>query len=287
MELKETRHHEVSPPVALVRFREGLYATIRRGISLAGGLVRAHSPVLIKPNICTIDDETGFSVTDIEVVRTVIRLLLEADSTTSVRVVESDSQSKFAVEAFHKFGYTQMFNEFQMNGYDVDLIDLSRQPLIKVELDGEYFRELELHEILTEPHLLVSVAVAKTHCLTSITGAVKNLFGLLPRKDKSFYHSQIDDVIVDLVQFIRPQLSIVDARVGIEGWNGPRIERIGAFIVGRDPVGVDAVLSRLLGFDPQQSSHLVRCSERGLGTLTPALVGNPLDALSIRLSTSE
>ncbi len=62
-----------------------------------------------------------------------------------------------------------------------------------------------------------SVAVAKTHGLTNITGVIKNLFGLLPRKNKSFYHPHINDVIIDLNRFVKLGLCIVDAIVGMEG----------------------------------------------------------------------
>ena len=173
-------------PVALVKYQNSLYETLKRGTELAGGLQHLRSPILIKPNICTIKDGTGFSVTKADIVRVTTELVLESDANASVMIVESDSQSKFAMDAFKKFGYDKMAQEFQEQGSDVRLVDLSSEPLAKIDMKGEYFRETELNEELTRPHSLISVAVAKTHYLTFLTGVLKNLFGLLPRKDQQY-----------------------------------------------------------------------------------------------------
>jgi uncharacterized protein (DUF362 family) len=50
----------------------------------------------------------------------------------------------------------------------------------------------------------------------ALTGVIKNLFGLLPRKRKIFYHPEdnstdFNNVIVDLARFLTPNLCIVDA----------------------------------------------------------------------------
>jgi uncharacterized protein (DUF362 family) len=281
--MKTVRMSTRDRTVALVRYHEELYGTLQHGISLIGGLDHIRSPVLIKPNICTINDGTGVSVTDVDLVRTVAQLVLDSKPSASLRVVESDSQSKFAMEAFQKFGYDRMVKDFQKIGADVDLVDLSNGPLARVDMHGEYFGETELHEALIRPHSLISVAVAKTHYLTFITGALKNLFGLLPRKDQSFYHSSIDSVIADLARFVTTDLSIVDARTAVEGWNGPNTKEVGAFVIGRSPVSVDSVLTRLLGFSPEHVSHLRKLGAGEIGSLEPAIVGETLESLAVKL----
>jgi uncharacterized protein (DUF362 family) len=271
--------------VALVKHSGEIGESIQRGLSLIDGLDGLQSPVLIKPNICTIKDGTGSSVTDVRLVEAIARIIHEYDSSLSVRIVESDSQSKFAKDAFQKFGYSDMVDKMQQDGHDIDLIDLSGQPLVTVKLDGEYFKDLEIHEVLTKPHSLVSVAVAKTHYLTFLTGALKNLFGLLPRKDQASYHSHIDSVIADLARYVSTDLSIVDARIAVEGWNGPETKKVGVFVLGREPVSVDAVLTRLLGFRPDLVSHLMKLASEELGGLNPEVVGEQLDKLSVKLKS--
>ena len=270
--------------VALVKYKEDISSTLEEGLGHIGGFGDLKSPVLIKPNICTINDGTGHSVTDIEVVKAIIDLLLEINSKLSIKIIESDSQSKNAGEVFVKFGYTKFCEDKQNSGFDITTADLSRLPLSKISFDGEYFNDPELPDILTSPHYFISIAVAKTHGLSYITGALKNLFGVLPRKDMSVYHKQIHEIITDLARLLRPELNIVDARVGVEDWNGPKTHRIGAFILGRQPVSVDATMTHIFELDPLDVSHLVKSSKHNLGVLDPSVIGESIEEVSVKFS---
>jgi uncharacterized protein (DUF362 family) len=270
--------------VALVKYKENIRSTLEEGLGHIGGFGDLKSPVLIKPNICTIKDGTGHSITDIEVVKSIIDLLLETDAKLSIKIIESDSQSKNAEEAFVKFGYTKFCEGQQDSGFDVTTVDLTSVPITKISFDGEYFKDPELPDILTSPHYFISVAVAKTHELSYITGVLKNLFGVLPRKDMSFYHKQIHEIITDLARIITPELNIVDARVGVEDWNGPITHNIGAFILGRQPVSVDATMTRIFELDPLDVKHLVKSSKHDLGALDSIVVGESIEELSMKFN---
>ncbi len=270
--------------VALVKYRKDIRSTLEQGLGHLGGFGKLKSTVLVKPNICTIKDGTGHSVTDIEVVKAVVELLLETDSKLSIKIIESDSQSKNAEEVFVKFGYTKFCEDKQNSGFDVTTVDLSRLPLSKISFDGKYFKDPELPDILTSPHYFISVAVAKTHELSYITGVMKNLFGVLPRKDMSVYHKQIHEIITDLARILRPELNIVDARVGVEDWNGPKTHRIGAFILGRQPVSVDAIMTRIFELDPFDVGHLVKSSKHNLGVLDPLVIGESIEGVRVKFS---
>jgi len=271
--------------VALIKDRNSIRNSLEEGLEFLGGFGFLKSPVLIKPNICTMNDGTGHSVTDIKVVKALIDLILEKDDSLSIKIIESDSQSKNAEDAFDKFGYKEHCGEMRDAGFDVSTMNLSRVPLAKIDFDGQYFKNPELPEVLMEPHYFISVAVAKTHYLSYITGALKNLFGVLPRKDMSFYHSKIHDVITDLARIIKPELNIVDARVGIEDWNGPTTHNIGAFILGKKPVSVDATMVQIMGLDPFEVRHLVHCRNHDLGNFHPAVVGESLESIKTKFNS--
>ncbi|MFW9910411.1 MAG: DUF362 domain-containing protein [Candidatus Thorarchaeota archaeon] len=271
--------------VALIKDRNGIKETLEEGLELLGGFGALKSPVLIKPNICTMKDGTGHSVTDINVVKALVHLILEVDDNLSIKIVESDSQSKNAEDAFDKFGYKEYCSEMRNLGFDISTLNLSRVPLAKIDFEGQYFKNPELPEILASPHYFISVAVAKTHYLSYITGALKNLFGVLPRKDMSFYHSRIHDVITDLARIIKPELNIVDARVGIEDWNGPTTHNIGAFILGKHPVSVDATMVLMMGLDPLEVRHLVQCSNHDLGNIHPVVVGESIETVKEKFNS--
>jgi len=236
--------------VALVNYEGDVRKALEEGVELIGGFGVLKSPLIVKPNICTHVDKTGFAVTNVEVVEALVKLVLKVDESLSIKIVESDSESKFADEAFEK-----------------------------------YFNNPKFPDIIVRSGYFVSLAVAKTHPLTFVTGALKNLFGLLPRKDQSFYHAHINDVIVDLNRFVRPDLCIVDARMGLEGWEGPKTRRIDVFIVGRKPASVDATMARVMGFEPEKIHHLAKAEKCELGTLDPKVLGKRLKSAKVKFSS--
>ncbi|MFW9787827.1 MAG: DUF362 domain-containing protein [Candidatus Thorarchaeota archaeon] len=270
--------------VALVKYKDSVKQAIEEGLSHIGGFGLLESPVLIKPNICTISDGTGYSVTRVETVKALTEILLETDENLSIRIIESDSQSKFAEDAFQKFGYTKLCSDMRTSGFDVSTVDLSKAPKISLSFLGDYFENPELPEILFGAGYFISVAIPKTHYLSFVTGVLKNLFGVLPRKDQAFYHSRINEVISDLARIIRPQLSIVDARVGVEGWNGPKTRNIDAFIVGHSPVSVDSTMARIMGFEPEQIHHIMTTYDYDLGTIQPDILGDSIDSIAVKFN---
>ncbi len=268
--------------VALVKSDDNISNALKRGIDLLGGFGVLKSPFIIKPNICTITDKTGFATTDVKAVQALIDLVHREDGNLQIRIVESDSESKFADEAFQKFGYADLEKKYAELDFDISLVNLSHSPTNLVEFDGLYFKDPEIPKIVVGPKYFVSVAVAKTHGLTFITGALKNLFGLLPRKDQSFYHRHINEVIVDLNRLAKPDLCIVDARVGLEGWEGPKTRCLDLIVLGRKPVSVDATVARIMGFNPERIRHLVEAEKYGLGSLHPEVLGASIQSVMVK-----
>jgi uncharacterized protein (DUF362 family) len=274
-------------PVALAKYAGNIEKTLAGGLELIGGFGILRSPVILKPNICTIADTTGYACTDVGVVEALIRLILNWDSSVTIQIVESDSENKFADKAFKKFGYTRLEAQMQREGFDVSLVDLSHIPTVRVPFTGRYFDSPELPEIITGPHYVISLAVAKIHSLTGITGTLKNVFGLLPRKHKASYHPQINEVVVDLNQWVQPDLCIVDARVELAGWNGPASRCLDTFILGKNPASVDATMARTMGLEPERIRHVVQASAHDLGTLTPPLRGQTIEEVIKRRAPSQ
>jgi uncharacterized protein (DUF362 family) len=283
--------------VALVKHKGDLSVasrsrTLKEAIQLIGGFGSLKSPFVIKPNLCTAPfwDISRFATTNVKMVEAVATLALREDDGLSVKIVESDSVDKFADETtFAKYGYKDLEERLRVSGLNVSLVNLSQPPFVKVKHDGLYLKELELHKLLTEPKYFVSVALAKTHAITYITGTVKNLFGLLPKKDKKTYHPkdktlEFNQLIIDLTKLATPDLCIIDAIVGMEGVVTGRPKRINALIVGRDPVSVDATMTRLMGLEPERIYHLVEAEKHGLGTLNPKVVGDSLESMVVEFN---
>lgn len=271
--------------VAFLKCRESFRETLWEAINLIGGLNELGSPLILKPNICTGNDHTGCANVKVEVIEALVDHILRENKGIEIRIVESDSMSKYADKAFEKYGYRAYVDRLSSQGVNISLNNLSGSPLTRFNYDGHYFKNPELPAILADAGAFVSVALAKTHSLTMITGALKNLFGLLPRKDQSFYHPKIHEVILDLNRMFRSSLCLIDGRVGLEGVISGNPRSLGCIILGRNPVSVDATMARAMGFDPEKIRHIVEAERHGLGSLHPKVVGDDLETFRVEFKT--
>ena len=131
----------------------------------------------------------------------------------------------------------------------------------------------------------------KTHVLMSMTGAVKNLFGVLPGLSKVGYHAthpsqeQFADVLLDLAEYVRPRLSIMDGVLAMEG-DGPGASgtprHAGVLLVSDSPLALDAAAAALIGLPLASNPVLLAAQRRGLRPSyieEVELLGEPLEAL--------
>jgi uncharacterized protein (DUF362 family) len=130
------------------------------------------------------------------------------------------------------------------------------------EIDGE---RLFIPDIV-QSHQVINLCVMKTHFRSTISGALKNFWGFLESGREKF-HGDLARKIAQIHSLIPSRLHIMDAVVAMEG-NGPKSGRpkeVGLILASRDPVALDAVAARLMGFDPDAIEHIQVCAERGLG----------------------
>jgi len=107
-----------------------------------------------------------------------------------------------------------------------------------------------------EADVIINLPKLKTHSLTLLTCAVKNMFGVIPGFRKAELHKlfpkpvEFAEMLVHLYKLVTPSINIVDAVVAMEG-NGPSSGRpfdLGVLLAGEDGVAVDTVASRMIGF---------------------------------------
>jgi uncharacterized protein (DUF362 family)/Pyruvate/2-oxoacid:ferredoxin oxidoreductase delta subunit len=125
-----------------------------------------------------------------------------------------------------------------------------------------------------EADLVINLPKLKTHTFALYTGAVKNLFGVIPgmRKRELHYRAPgIEDfsrVLVDVLELVQPGLTIMDGILGQEG-SGPGAggtpHRYACLAASTDPVALDAVITQAMGYRPGEVRHLVQASARRMG----------------------
>ncbi len=132
---------------------------------------------------------------------------------------------------------------------------------------------------------VVNIAKLKTHGLTILTAAVKNLYGLIPGFRKSVLHSifvsplHFSEFIADYYYAVKDYVSfsIVDAVVSMEG-SGPaagKLRETGYLIGGINAVAVDVACCKLIGMKPENIPYLKIYGER-YGLPEIALAGDEL-----------
>jgi uncharacterized protein (DUF362 family) len=101
---------------------------------------------------------------------------------------------------------------------------------------------------------------------------MKNWYGILGGQ-RPRLHQRIHESLVDLADFMRPTLTIIDAyrvllRNGPTGGNLEDVALRKTLIAGTDPVALDAYAAKAYwDLDSERLRYLKLATERGLGTL--------------------
>lgn len=200
--------------------------------------------VIIKPNLCFSEKIPG-ATTSPELVRYVTRYFKK--HAKEVVVVESDALLNTADEAFDNLGIRKIVDEEGGN-----TVNLSKH-----YPDG-YLSILFPHD------LFVNLPVLKTHEFALVTGAVKNMFGMIPDKKRIKYHPIIHEKLVELCQKYNKQLVIVDGIKGMEG-HGPtrgKTVSMNILIAGTNPAAVDKTICKIMGFSLDEVPHIKYAVEK-------------------------
>jgi len=138
--------------------------------------------------------------------------------------------------------------------------------------EGIVAKRLTIIKPAVDADLIINVPKLKTHMMMTYTGAVKNLFGLIPGALKAEYHLRMKDernfaqLLVDICECKKPQLSIMDAVIGMEG-EGPSAgnpRKVGLIIASTNPYALDVVASHIIGIKANKVPTIIVARERGL-----------------------
>ncbi|MGB7054972.1 MAG: DUF362 domain-containing protein [bacterium] len=136
----------------------------------------------------------------------------------------------------------------------------------------------------------------KTHVFTTITGAMKNAFGGLLNDNRHWTHSVIHETLVDLLQIqkeIHPGIfCVTDGTIAGNG-AGPRLmqpEIKNYILASGDSVAIDAIVAKMMGFDPMKLRFLALAQERGLGRANPRdirIVGSDISGINFHFQMKD
>ena len=230
----------------------------RTAVELIGGMKRFVSKgdvVVVKPNIGWDRNPEQAANTNPEVVAEVVKMCLEAGA-KKVRVFDRTCNS--ASRCYRNSGIEKAASEA---GADVSQVVSAGFSDMKLP-EAEVLKEWPLYKPALEADVLINVPIAKNHGLTYLTMGIKNLMGIMGG-DRGKVHWNIDDKLADLANFVRPQLTILDAyrtlvKNGPQGGSLKDVRETKTVIAGTQLATVDAYGATLLGIKPAGLPHIVK-----------------------------
>jgi uncharacterized protein (DUF362 family) len=281
----------MKPRVVVARTNHGLGKAVKQAIELLGGINKFIKPgesVLLKPNLFNIQPPETGCTTDLTIVSATAELLIEQGNYCIIGECPATA-SYTRPEMVYKAHKIQEFCE--STGIEMRVLD--RDSPVKRTTEGKVLDTFHFPETATK-NPIINFPKLKTHSLTTLTCAVKNIFGLQQGGIKAHHHVTVGNdpeafshLLLDLYTAIEPQirLNIVDAHIAMEG-EGPAAGEpvpLGLIIAGEDAIAVDLVASAIIGWKPQEevgTNYLAK--KRGIGPASldeVEVVGESIEAV--------
>jgi len=191
--------------------------------------------VLIKPNVVGVFPKKQIATTtNPALVEAVCKILKK----NNCKIFIGDSPFTNPKDSFKASGIDKIAKKYGK----LVIFELNKLVDVK-DKKAKVLKKFQMSKILKNADLVISMPKLKTHTLTKYTGAVKNLYGVIPGGLKQRTHlkakgdKKFSNVLVDIYQNVMPGLTIMDGVIGMEG-EGP---------TSGDPVKTNLILASKSG----------------------------------------
>lgn len=241
---------------------------MRKLIELSGNLdfVKPNMKIAIKANLVTMMKPESAATTHPSLLCELVKILVEKGAT----VVVGDSPGGIYTSAYVNMVYSATgINEVENFGGKVNQNfnkTYTKYPEAHVLKDFEYTAYLD------EADAIINFCKLKSHGMMGMSAATKNMFGVIPGTLKPEYHfrfpnhADFANMIVDINEYFKPNLCIVDAVYGMEG-NGPTSgtpRYIGALLASNNPYKLDLACAHIIGLTKENVPTLEAAFNRNL-----------------------
>ena len=230
--------------------------------------------ILLKPNLLR---ATKDACTQPEFVDGVLTYLKEKNVPKEyINIGDSPGQINiFASKIAKKIG---IYEIVEREG--IKFIDFEREVPVEVKIEGALrFKECYISKPVMDCDLLIDLPRLKTHGEATITGAIKNYWGIIPGGLKAKTHllgktaDQFGEVLADNYSWVvknKPnRLIVFDLHTIMQGPMGPvsgRMKKWNLILVGTDELALDMIALEIGKFKGlEYVPHLRNAYERGLG----------------------
>ncbi len=210
--------------------------------------------VLIKPNLVLAKAPDHAATTHPSVIKAAAIVLNELGVES---IIAADSPGG----PYNSASISTVYKTCGLNDIGLDFLKLNSDCSFEtVHTDGVKLKTLHMIKPFIECDVIVDICKLKTHTLTGMSCATKNLFGLIPGVEKFEMHSNFphiedfSEMLVDLNALVLREkefIAICDAVVGMEG-NGPSYgtpKKAGLLMLSRSQFSMDIIAEHILGCD--------------------------------------
>lgn len=261
--------------VKIFRTKDDISEIIREAVETSG--LRGKHKIFIKPNLSHPEYLPGV-VTCPELMQQLVGLL--RDGNNEVTVGESNGFNYPCWSAFEKTGV-----EAAVKKAGGTAINLSEDKVVEVKFQGNTpLKRLFLPKTVLDADAVVDLPLMKTHEFTAYSGAIKNLFGCVPSNRRIYLHPYLPEVFCRLYTVFKPQLTIMDARIGIEG-NGPTKGmpvKMGLMLTSNDALAVDITATKVMMLNWKETYLNYIATKTGLSEEDIRVEGLPIAAVAHR-----
>ncbi len=248
---------------------EGAIRALVEQMGGMGRFVRPGERIVLKANLLRAAPPESAICTHPAVVEAVAKLVKEAGGTPVICDSPGGALHKEAVlrSLYEKTG---MAAAAAAAGAELALDPSTRTVSLP---EGKVLRQAEIITPVAEADGVIDLCKMKTHVLMSMTGAVKNLFGVIPGLSKVGYHAThpdhatFADVLLDLTGYVRPRLSLMDGILAMEG-DGPGSSgtprQAGLLLAAANPLALDTAAGAIMNLPRQDNPVLLAAERRGL-----------------------
>lgn len=236
---------------------EKIYSIIKDSIEELGGINKFIKPgekVFLKANLLMAKKPEKGVTTHPIFIKAIANYLINENNNT---VIVGDSpggpyNKKALMKIYEECGYLKMIEKTQIKlnmNFESDKINFE---------NGKLLNNLTVIKSILDVDKVISVAKLKTHGMMKYTGAVKNMFGVIPGVLKAEFHfrmPRVDDfsnMLIDVCLASKPVLSFIDGIVGMEGAgpSGGKLVESNVVLISSNPYELDFIATKLIKINP-------------------------------------
>ena len=264
-----------------------LVPAIRKSLDLIGGFnpkINPGSKVFVKINHLSPPSPAERGIVTHPVFVEAVLMLLKK---TGAEITVGDDIEEGEMDGFKISGFREICER-----QGVKLINLREAGFVEKYCNGKILKNLYVSKIVLEADVIVNLPKLKTHSLTTFTGSIKNMYGIIPAGLRRRFHGEylrieeFSQMLVDIYSLVTPQMTIMDGIMAMEG-EGPgsgKMRNLGLILACRDAVALDAIAGGIIGLKPGEVLTTRFAGERNLGVSglrNIGVVGEQFDSLVV------